>query len=68
MGSPTFTYDFAASLRELLKTEAYGTYHVAGQGSECSRYDVACEMMKLLGLENKVTVTKVSSDFFAKEY
>ena len=33
-----------------------------------SRYDVAVEFVRLLGLESEVLVTKVSSDNFATEY
>jgi dTDP-4-dehydrorhamnose reductase len=67
VGTPTYTVDFAAGLHRLLESEMYGIYNHSGEGS-CSRYDVACEFVKLLGLDGQVTVTKVDSSYFAKEY
>jgi dTDP-4-dehydrorhamnose reductase len=37
-------------------------------GGDCSRYDVAVEFVRLLGLEDEIKVTKVSSDHFKTEY
>lgn len=37
-------------------------------GGSCSRYDVAQEMVKILELENDVTIVKVDSDYFKSEY
>lgn len=65
-GSPTYTVDFAAGL-QLIESGLYGIYNHAGQGV-CSRYDVAAEFVKLLGLEKDVRVTKASSSQFAADY
>ena len=67
LGTPTYTVDFARGIHRLLESELYGLYNqVCGGGG--SRYDVAVELVRLLGLERRVTVEKVSSDFFAREY
>ena len=67
LGSPTYTVDFARGIHGLLESELYGLYNqVCGGGG--SRYDVAVELVRLLGLERIVTVEKVSSEFFAREY
>jgi len=67
LGCPTFTHDFAATLVGLVESKQYGLYHCVGEGSG-SRYDVAVELVKLLGLEKKVTVTRVASSHWQKEY
>ena len=67
LGSPTYTVDFARGIHGLLESELYGLYNqVCGGGG--SRYDVAVELVRLLGLERTVAVEKVSSEFFAREY
>src|SRR5438034_66062 len=67
LGSPTYTVDFARGIHGLLESELYGLYNqVCGGGG--SRYDVALELVRLLGLERTVVVEKVSSDFFARDY
>ena len=67
LGSPTYTVDFALGIHGLLESELYGLYNqVCGGGG--SRYDVAVELVRLLGLERTVAVEKVSSEFFAREY
>ena len=67
LGTPTYTVDFARGIHRLLESELYGLYNqVCGGGG--SRYDVALELVRLLGLERTVVVEKVSSDFFARDY
>jgi dTDP-4-dehydrorhamnose reductase len=34
----------------------------------CSRYDVAVEFVRLLGLENEINIDIVGSDYFKDEY
>lgn len=67
LGTPTYTKDFASSMLKVLDSEYYGLYNQVCEGS-CSRYDVAVEFVKLLGLENQIKVTQVSSDYFKEEY
>jgi dTDP-4-dehydrorhamnose reductase len=66
LGTPTYTTDFAANLLALIETGAFGLYHMACQG-EGSRYDVAVEMLRLLG-RSDVEVVGVESDHFQDEY
>ena len=58
IGSPTYTYDLAKLLVDMIQTERYGKYHVANEGL-CSWYDLACETFRQAGL--KVDVTPVDS-------
>lgn len=67
LGCPTYTRDFAANLINLVESQQYGLYHMVGEGSG-SRYDVACELVKLLGMADTVTVTKVPSSHWQQEY
>jgi len=48
--SPTYTLDLAYKVVELMPTEAYGLYHITNSG-QCSWYEFAGKIFKLLGLE-----------------
>lgn len=61
IGSPTYTYDLAVLLVDMIKTEQYGRYHATNEGL-CSWYDFACEIFKQAGLD--VSVTPVDSRAF----
>lgn len=67
LGTPTYTHDFAHAIQKVLETELYGLYNQVCEGN-CSRYDVAVEFVRLLGLSDRVKVTKVDSQFFSTEY
>ena len=67
LGTPTYTENFAESILKVIQTEYYGLYNQVCGGS-CSRFDVANEFVELLGLTDKIKVTKVASDYFSKEY
>jgi dTDP-4-dehydrorhamnose reductase len=47
-GCPTAARDLAATLCEMIKTEKFGVYNASG-GGECSWYDFACEIKRLIG-------------------
>lgn len=44
--TPTFTRDLAEAVTNLIRTEAYGLYHVSAEG-ECSWYEFAHEIFEL---------------------
>ncbi|HVJ91309.1 MAG TPA: NAD(P)-dependent oxidoreductase [Labilithrix sp.] len=67
LGTPTYTHDFARGLKRLLESDLYGLYNQVCEGSG-SRYDVAVELVRLLGLSDRVKVEKVDSNFFSAEY
>lgn len=52
-GSPTFTVDLADAIRELIKTDKYGIYHVTNSG-ECTWYDFAKNIFELANIDIKV--------------
>ena len=67
LGTPTYTVNFAESMFEIVQTELYGLYNMVCEGS-CSRYDVAVEFIRLLGLGKEIDIKIVDSDFFKNEY
>ncbi len=60
-GSPTSAVDLAKFIVELMQTSEFGIYHVTSQGT-CSRYEYACEIVKLLGLNVEVVPVKNEED------
>ena len=66
-GTPTYTYDFARNVISMLETKLFGVYNLVCDDN-CSRYDVAVEILKILVLSHKININKVNSDYFAKEY
>jgi len=67
LGTPTYTVNFAEAMFEIVQTELFGLYNMVCEGS-CSRYDVASEFIKLLGLEKKINIKIVDSGYFVNEY
>jgi dTDP-4-dehydrorhamnose reductase len=67
LGTPTYTVNFAESMFEIVQTGFYGLYNMVCEG-RCSRYDVAVEFVKLLGLEKKIKINIVGSGYFKNEY
>lgn len=53
IGSPTYTYDLAKLVIDMIQTDKYGAYHVTNDGI-CSWYEFACEIFKQAGLDVKV--------------
>lgn len=48
-GSPTYTYDLARLLVDMVLTEKYGVYHATNEGI-CTWYEFACEIFKQAGI------------------
>lgn len=61
VGSPTYTYDLARLLVDMIQTDKYGRYHATNEGL-CSWYEFAKEIFRQAGMD--VPVTPVSSDAF----
>lgn len=67
LGTPTYTVDFATNMEAMINTEFYGLYNMVC-GGETGRFEVAEELVRVLDLEDRISVSAVSSDYFAKEY
>lgn len=59
IGSPTYTYDLARLLVDMIQTEEYGKYHATNEGL-CSWYEFACEIFHQAGIS--VEVKPVTSE------
>lgn len=66
-GTPTYTHDFAKNVKALIEKEYWGLYNMVC-GGQTSRLEVAGELLRLLGLTDKVKITSVKSDFFKETY
>lgn len=59
IGSPTYTYDLAILLCDMIVTDKYGTYHATNEGI-CSWHEFASEIMRLAG--KSTVVHPITSD------
>jgi len=66
-GTPTYTHDFARNVKLLLEQELWGLYNMVC-GGQTSRFEVAQELLNILGLKDKVRLNAVDSSYFAEEY
>ncbi len=58
-GSPTYTYDLARLLVDMVQSDKYGVYHATNEGF-CSWYEFACAIFEKAGMN--VKVDPVTSD------
>lgn len=63
-GSPTYTYDLARLLVDMVQTEKYGIYHATNEGF-CSWYEFACAIFRTAGIDMQV-IPVSSKEFNAK--
>ena len=61
VGSPTYTYDLAVLLVDMVESDKYGRYHATNEGL-CTWYEFAKEIFRQAGVE--VKVNPVTSDMF----
>ncbi len=58
IGTPTYTYDLARLLADMIETEKYGYYHATNSGGYISWYDFAVEIFRQAGYKvNVIPVT-----------
>jgi dTDP-4-dehydrorhamnose reductase len=65
VGSPTYTYDLAKLLCEMIQTEKYGIYHATNEGY-CSWYEFACEIFKVAGMDDVKVIPIKSEEYLTK--
>ena len=46
IGTPTYTYDLARLLVDMMETKEYGYYHATNEGGYISWYEFACEIFR----------------------
>lgn len=54
IGTPTYTYDLARLIVDMIETDKYGTYHATNEGGYISWYDFACQIFTKAGYDTKV--------------
>ena len=54
IGTPTYTYDLARLLVDMIETEKYGCYHATNEGGYISWYDFCREIYRQAGLKTEV--------------
>lgn len=63
IGSPTYAFDLAEKVSELVDTDLFGVYHITNQGS-CSWFNFAQKILELSGVEKELT--PVSAEEFPR--
>ena len=59
IGSPTYTYDLARLLVDMVLTDKYGIYHATNEGI-CNWYEFACEIFRQAGMKVEVAPVPAS--------
>ena len=60
IGTPTYTYDLARLLVDMIETDKYGYYHATNEGGYISWYDFTCEIFRQAGI--KASVVPVTTE------
>ena len=66
-GTPTYTHDFAKTVKILIEKEYWGLYNCVCEG-QTSRFEVAEELLKILELQDEINIKSVDSDYFKDIY
>lgn len=66
-GTPTYTHDFAKTVKGLIEKEYWGLYNCVC-GGQTSRLEVATALIDILGLSKEIKITSVDSDYFKDIY
>ena len=54
IGTPTYTFDLARLLVDMIETDKYGYYHATNEGGYISWYEFACEIFRQAGRSTEV--------------
>ena len=66
IGTPTYTYDLARLLVDMIETDKYGYYHATNEGGYISWYDFACEIFRQAGYSTNVNPVTTEEDGISK--
>ena len=62
VGSPTYTVDFAAGIRDIVMNQPCGVYHVVNNGPVVSRYELARYILQVAGYDPDQITPCLSGD------
>ena len=65
IGTPTYTFDLARLLVDMIETDKYGYYHVTNEGGYISWAEFAKEIYRDAGMD--VNVVPVSTEYYEKK-
>lgn len=71
IGTPTYTFDLARLLVDMIETEKFGYYHATNEGGYISWYDFTCEIYRQAGLKtivNPVTTEEYGVSVAARPF
>jgi dTDP-4-dehydrorhamnose reductase len=68
VGSPTYNIDFAEAIKYIINTGQYGIYHAPNKSKGVSRYEFAQEVVKAMGVEDKVHIVPCKIDDLKEEF
>lgn len=54
IGTPTYTFDLARLLVDMIESDKYGYYHATNEGGYISWYDFTCEIYRQAGYTTKI--------------
>lgn len=54
IGTPTYCFDLARLIVDMIETDKYGYYHATNEGGYISWYDFTCEIYRQAGMNTKV--------------
>ena len=54
IGNPTYCFDLARLLVDMIETDKYGYYHATNEGEYISWYDFTCEIYRQAGMDTRV--------------
>ena len=66
-GTPTYTHDFANNAKALIESDHRGLFNMVC-GGLTSRFEVAKELLEIIGLSQEIDIETVSSEYFKDEY
>jgi dTDP-4-dehydrorhamnose reductase len=66
-GTPTYTQDFAKTVKNLIQKEYWGLYNCVC-GGQTSRLEVTQELLNILGLKDRIKINVVTSEYFKEIY
>ena len=62
-GTPTYTYDLARLLVDMILTDKYGYYHATNEGGYISWYEFAAEIYRLLGKDSNMVASVTTEEY-----
>lgn len=67
IGTPTYTYDLARLLVDMIESEKYGYYHATNEGGYISWYDFTKEIYRQAGMDTQVLPVTTEEYGLSKE-